>query len=205
VVNAGKGGVMSGPERIEWRRAFPTHAVAVLGWYGGVAGAVLGLVLLLFGDEPARLDDGATNPLATIPAVAVVVALVGAVPFILALVRRPVVAANHYALTVRPGVLRTLVLPWSHITGVAVRRVGREHYLLVGCRRALDALGDHPRWIDQGALRTLLRGSRHARAAAADYDLAVRMRNFVGEPNAQLGTLAAFAPDHVLIASDVEV
>jgi hypothetical protein len=196
---------MSGPERIEWRRAFPTRAVAVLVWYGGIAGAALGLVLLLFGEEPARLDDGAANPLATLPPVAVVVALVGAVPFILALIRRPVVAANHYALTVRPGVWRTLVLPWSHITGVAVRRLGREHYLLVGCRRALDALGDHPGWIDQGMLRTLVRSSRYARAAVADYDLAVRMRDFVGEPGAQLGTLAAFAPDHVLIAGDVEV
>jgi hypothetical protein len=38
-----------------------------------------------------------------------------------------------------------------------------------------------------------------------DFDLGVRLRDFVGEPNAQLGTLAAFAPDHVLIASDVEV
>jgi hypothetical protein len=80
-----------------------------------------------------------------------------------------------------------------------------EHYLLVGCRRALDALGDHPGWIDQGMLRTLVRSSRYARAAVADYDLAVRMRDFVGEPGAQLGTLAAFAPDHVLIAGDVEV
>jgi hypothetical protein len=204
-IKAGKGGVMAGPERIEWRRAFPSRAVVVLVWYVGLAGAVLGLTLLLFGDEPARLDSGAANPLAAIPPVAVVVAAVGAVPFVVALVRRPVVAANHYALTVRPGVVRTLVLPWSHITGVAVRRVGRETYLLVGCRRALDVLGDHPGWFDQGVLRSLRRGSRAGRALAADYDLAVRTRDFAGEPNAQLATLAAFAPDHVLIASDVEV
>lgn len=196
---------MAGPDRIEWRRAFPTHALAMLAWYGGLGGVALGLVLLLFGDEPAQLDNGEANPLAAIPPVAVLIALIGAAPLVVALFRRPVIAANHYALTVRPGALRTLVLPWSHITQVVVHQAGSEAYLLVGCRRALDALGDHPGWLDQGVLRSLQRGPRLERALAMDFDLGVRLRNFVGEPNAQLATLAAFAPDHVLIASDVEV
>jgi hypothetical protein len=205
LINAGKGGVMAGPDRIEWRRAFPTHALALLAWYGGLGGAALGLILLLFGDEPARLDSGAANPLAAIPPVALVIALIGLVPLIAGIFRRPVVAANHYALSVRPGMIRTLVLPWSHITRVVVHQVGGEAYLLVGCRRALDALGDHPGWIDQGVLRGLERGPRAGRGLTTDFDLGVRMRDFVGEPNSQLATLAAFAPDHVLIASDVEV
>jgi hypothetical protein len=131
--------------------------------------------------------------------------LVGAAPLVVMLVRRPLVAANHYALTVRPGSVRTLVLPWAHIAVVSVRRVGREPYLLVRCRQSLGALGDHPTWLDQGVLRAVVRVPRAGSALAGEYDLAVRLRDFVGHPNAQLSALAAFAPDHVFIASDVEV
>jgi hypothetical protein len=201
----GEARVMAGPERIEWRRAFPSRAVILLGWYVGVAGAVLGLVWLLFGDEPVRLDDGTPNPLAMVLPVTLGIAAAGAVPLVVTLVRRPLVAANHYALTVRPGALRTLVLPWAHIAVVSVRRVGREPYLLIRCRPALDALGDHPTWVDQGVLRAVVRIPRGGPALAGEYDLAVRLRDFTGRPNAQLVTLAAFAPDHVFVASDVEV
>jgi hypothetical protein len=188
---------MAGPERIEWRRAFPSHAVTLLAWYIVLAGAVLGLIFLLFGGEPAQLDDGSPNPLAAVLPVALVLAVIGCLPIVLIIIRRPIVAANHYA--------RTLVLPWARIAFVAVGRVGRETYLLVRCRELLDALGDHPTWVDQGVLRAVLRTPRGGRALAGEFDLAVRLRDFVGEPNAQLATLAAFAPDHVLIASDVEV
>jgi hypothetical protein len=196
---------MAGPERIEWRRAFPTHAVIVVVWYWVIAGALLGLTWLLFGEEPARLDDGSPNPLVYVLPVAVAIALVGCVPPLVLLFRRPVVTANHYALSVRPGAVRTLVLPWAHIAAVSVRRVGREPYLLIRSRRSLAAHGDRPAWVDQGVLRAVLRTPRAGQALAGEYDLAVRMRDFVGEPNAQLATLAAFAPDHVFIASDVEV
>jgi hypothetical protein len=195
---------MAGPDGIEWRRAFPSRAVTAFVWYAVLAGVVVGLALLLFGDEPARLDDGSPNPLAAVPPVVLILAAVGCLPILLVIVRRPLVAANHYALTVRPGAARTLVLPWAHIAVVAVRRMGRETYLLVRCRQTLDALGDHPTWIDQGVLRTALR-TRAGHALAGEFDLAVRLRDFVGEPNAQLATVAAFAPDHVFIASDVEV
>jgi len=195
---------MAGPDRIEWRRAFPSRALTAFVWYAVLAGAVVGLALLLFGDEPAQLDDGGPNPLAAVPPVVLVLAAIGCVPILLVILRRPLVAANHYALTVRPGAARTLVLPWAHIAVVAVRRVGRETYLLVRCRQTLDALGDHPTWIDQSVLRAVLR-TRAGQALAGEFDLAVRLRDFVGEPNAQLATVAAFAPDHVFIASDVEV
>jgi hypothetical protein len=51
----------------------------------------------------------------------------------------------------------------------------------------------------------VLRTPRGGHALAGEFDLAVRLRDFLGEPNAQLATVAAFAPDHVFIASDVEV
>jgi hypothetical protein len=191
---------MAGPERIEWRRAFPSRALAALAWYVALAGVVFGLVWALFGDEQALLDDGRPNPLAVVVPLASVLAFVGCVPLVLALVRRPLVAADHYALTVRPGTVRTLVLPWVRITCVAARRIDRESYLLVRCRRDLEALGDHPTWLDQRVLRAARRAPRAGRAQ--DFDLAVRLRDFVGQTNWQLATLAAFAPAHVLIARD---
>ena len=68
----------------------------------------VGLVYVLFGGEPRDLDSGAANPLAVLPRLALAAALAGLVPFGLPVLRRPTVAANHYALTVRPGPWRTL-------------------------------------------------------------------------------------------------
>ena len=56
---------------------------------------------------------------------------VGAIPFVLAVVRRPRVGANHFALTVRPGWVRTLVLPWSRVAEVTTADIAGERYLLV--------------------------------------------------------------------------
>jgi hypothetical protein len=64
----------------------------------------------------------------------------------------------------------------------------------------MDALGDRPTWVDRGVLHSALRTPT---ARASEYDLAVRVRDFLGEPNAQLATLAAFAPDHVAISVEV--
>jgi hypothetical protein len=191
---------MTGPERIEWRRAFPSRAIAALVWYLALAGIVLGLAWMLFGDEPALLDDGSPNPLTVVMPLAAALAFVGCLPLVLALVRRPLVAVDHYALTVRPGAVRTLVLPWARITYVTARRIGRESYLLVRCRRELEALGDHPTWLDQRALRAALRAPRAGRVQ--EFDLAVRLRDFVGQANAHLTTLAGLAPAHVFIAGD---
>ena len=192
---------MAGPERIEWRRSFPSAAMTTLGWYACAAGLALGLVWLLFGGEPPSLDSGAPNPLAVVPVAALLLAIAGLVPFALHVLRRPTVAANHYALTVRPGSLRTLVLPWARLAAVAVYRVGGEPYLLVRLLPALDRLGDQPGWVDQTVLRTARRQAR-AGQSVDGYDLAVRMRDFVGTPHSLMSALAAFAPDHVLIDVD---
>ena len=192
---------MAGPERIEWRRSFPSAALTMLVWYASAAALALGLVWVLFGGEPARLDSGAANPLATLPRAFLLLTLLGLVPFGLAVLRRPIVAANHYALTIRPGPWRTLVLPWAGLASVTSYRVGGEPYLFVRCLESLGSVGDRPGWADQTVLRSVLRQSRVARPVEGS-DLAVRMRDFVGSPQALLGALAAFAPDHVMIDGD---
>ena len=69
------------------------------------------------------------------------------------------------------------------------------------CLESLGSVGDRPGWADQTVLRSVLRQSRVARPVEGS-DLAVRMRDFVGSPQALLGALAAFAPDHVMIDGD---
>jgi hypothetical protein len=195
---------MGGPERIEWRRGFPVHALAMLGWYVAVSAILVGIVFLLFGGEPTRLNNGRLNPLAATPTWTIVGVILGALPFALAVLRRPIVAANHFAVSVRPAWVRTLVLPWTLVSEVAVYEIDDELYLLVRCRGSLDRLGDQPRWMDRSVLRAVLRDSGSDRPVFAHFDLAVRMRDFVGHPAAQLSTLAAFAPDHVIVENTVD-
>jgi hypothetical protein len=189
---------VAGPERIEWRRSFPSRPLATLLWYGLFAAVVIAIMLALFGDEPAELETGAANPLADVPMWTALLILAGGIPFALNVARRPRVAANHFALTVRPGYVRTLVLPWSRIAEVATTNVAGERYLLVRCRDGADRMGNSPHWLDKFVLRQLSReGSRKAK----QFDLAVRMRDFTPGAAGQIGALAAFAPDHVLIAN----
>ena len=190
---------MAGPERIEWRRGFPSRSLAALGWYAVCATIVVAAVLLLFGAEPDQLDSGDHNVLADVPMWTEVLAAAGAVPFALALIRRPRVAANHFALMVRPGWVRTLVLPWSRVAEVMIAAVDEEQYLLVRCRESLDQTGNSPHWVDRTVLRALAReGFRKGR----HFDLALRMSDFTSPRiEGQMAGLAAFAPDHVLIAT----
>jgi hypothetical protein len=189
---------VAGPERIEWRRSFPSRSLVTLAWYVLSAALAVGLVRGLFADEPAVLPSGASNPLADLPLWSVLLAAVGAIPFVLAVARRPRVGANHFALTVRPGWIRTLVLPWSRVAQVTLMEVGGERYLLVRLRAGLDRTGTNPAWVDQNVVREL---SKTPSKRARGFDVAVRLRDFVGGPDGQLAALAAFAPDQVLIAN----
>jgi hypothetical protein len=191
---------VAGPERIEWRRSFPSRSLAALGWYAACATIAVAAILLLFGSEPARLSSGDRNLLADLPMWTEVFAVAGAIPFALALIRRPRVAANHFALIVRPGWVRTLVLPWSRVAEVTIAEVDEERYLLVRCRESLDQTGSSPHWVDRTVLRALAReGFRRGR----HFDLALRMSDFTSPAiDGQLAALAAFAPDHVFIATN---
>jgi hypothetical protein len=188
---------MPGPERIEWRRSFPSRPLSALLWYAVSATLATGIVWLLFGTEPKRLGSGEPNPLASLPTWAAWLAVAGGLVFVHNVLRRPKVAASHYALTVRPGSRRTLTLPWSTLAEVALVQVEEERFLMVRCRPAYDTLGHRPSWCDQGIMRSLTRAGTRAHIR---FDLAVRMNDFVGDPDGRIAALAAFAPDHVTVA-----
>ena len=189
-------------DRVSWRRRPPKRAAGRLGWTALAAGFVCGPGWLLFGGEPVRASGGALNPLALItPALAVLFAAL-LVPQLLGLVRRPIVAADHYALTVRPGVGRTLVLPWAQLAELCTIAVDEEPVLLIRCGPRRGATADWPRWWDQGRLRSARRERLDEPIAA--YDLAVPMGDFAGAPDALLNALAAWAPSHVVVLSKVD-
>jgi hypothetical protein len=188
---------LTGADRIEWRRAFPSRALKLTAGCVAAGGFAVVAAWVLFGAEPATLNSGDANPLASVPqwTMLAAAAVVGAsfVP----LVRRPCVAATQHALSVRPGVLRTLLLPWATIVEITGVRSAGEEFLLVRLRPGLDALGDHPGYWDKAVLRAAARGYPRA----ADFDLAVRMREFAGTGPAKVAALAAYAPENVDITS----
>jgi hypothetical protein len=152
---------------------------------GAAAGA-----WLLFGSEPGELASGETNLLALVPVTVALLVVAAAVPLMLAVVRRPLIVADHYALIVRPGIGRTLLLPWAGIAEIAAVTVREVPLLVVRCHPVRGRSGDRPgRW-DQRVLRS-------GGDATAGYHLAVRMDEFAGEPLAQLVALAGWAPAQV--------
>jgi hypothetical protein len=189
-------------DRVVWRRRPPQRAAARLGWTSVGAVLVLAPAWLLFGGEPARLENGALNPLALVlPGLSIAFVILVGLPLV-ALIRRPIVTADHYALTVRPGVVRTLVLPWAQLVELAAVEVDEEPVLLVRCGpRTGSRSADWPRWWDRAELRAARRASRREPIAA--YDLAVPMSDFVGRPAALLEALSLYAPAHVTVVSAV--
>ena len=183
-----------------WSRRRPRRAAGRLAWVLAAGSLVCAPVLLIFGDEPWEAANGAVNPLALVAPTVVGLFALLLVPHALALVRRPLVAADHYALTVRPGVLRTLVLPWAQLAELAAVEIDDERFLLVRCLSGTTKLGDRPRWVDQAHLRSV----RRVTTAADAYHLAVPMDDFVGRPAELLGQLAAYAPAHVAIVDQTE-
>lgn len=189
---------MTTPEGIEWRRSFPSGPLSALLWYIAFGGFFVAIAWMLFGAEPEQLDDGTRNPLAGLASLITWAALVGLAVCVHNVFRRPRVAANHFALTLRPGSRRTLVLPWARVHEIAIRDIDNDRYLLVRCRTPSDTTGHLPHWCDRGILRKLDRDSD----VASRYDLAVRMADFIGDPDGRVTALVAFAPDHVTIAAD---
>lgn len=185
----------NGTEVYAWRRRFPTRALRRIGWYAVGGSIAVASTWLLFGAEPDRLDSGERNLLAAVPPITAGLVGLAALPLLVALVRRPLVAADHYALTVRPGMVRTLLLPWAEVAELAGMVVRGEPLLLVRCQPSAGRLGDRPTWCDRGALRAARRVGR--------YQLAVRLADFVGEPALLLAGLATWAPYPVRITTQL--
>jgi hypothetical protein len=184
-------------DKFVWRRRRPIRALGRLGWTVFLGASIATPAWFVFGAEPLRVDDGALNPLAfVVPLVAAFFTML-LVPQVLALFRRPVVSGTHYALTVRPGVARTLMLPWAQIGELVAIDVDDEPYLLIRCVPLMARSGDWPRWWDKAHLRAARRGA----AIAFAYDLAVPMAEFEREPEELLAELARWAPDHVGIVN----
>jgi hypothetical protein len=192
---------MSVQERVEWRRGGRTRPIRWLIWYVVIAGILAAVAWVLFGAEPARLESGASNPLAAVPATYGVLAVIGLIPFVAEVARRPTMHADHYGVTVRPGAFRTLVLPWASLAEVAVFRVRDEQYFLFRCAIDRAVKGDRPRWCDQAVLRAAARADRSAggKRAIAAYDLALRGSDFRGDARRILAHMTAFAPAHVMV------
>lgn len=190
-------------ERIALRPRFPTRALGNLGGYVIIAGIAVAGVFLIFGAERAELAGGRTNPLAYLPAIVLAAALLGLAAALLPLLRRPAFVADRYALRVRPGCLRTVVLPWVDVLEVVgspvVIGAQTQQYLLVCRDRAPNRRGARPRWWDRAVLREAVRrgGPGYRR-----YDLALRMDDFDEPPVAQLAMLVRLAPSHVHIISE---
>lgn len=190
---------MAAAEHLQWRRVFPARPLRQLAWFMMLSAVTLVIAWVLFGTEPDRLASGERNPFALVPPLVTAGVAVASTRFVLPLLRRPAVSANHYALTVRPGSLRTLVLPWAGVAEIAAVRVRGGPVLLVRCSGRRDRPGDRSRWLDRGVLRGAMRAAGSDRATVAAYDLAVRMDEFQGTPPAQLAGLAGWAPRHVLV------
>ena len=185
--------------QLRWHRAFPFQAVRRLGWFAVAGTALTAAMWVMFGAEPDRLASGGANPLAAVPAASGLAMGLMAGPLLLALARRPVVAADHFALVIRPGVVRTLVLPWAQVAEIAGVPVRGRPVLLVRCTEQRHGPGDRPRWWDQAVLRAARRGAGDHRGAVGAFHLAVRMDEFTGSPPDQLAALAAWAPRHVRV------
>ncbi|MQA26989.1 MAG: hypothetical protein GEU94_16350 [Micromonosporaceae bacterium] len=187
-------------ERIVLRRRFPSHVIGRIVGYLVVSGISAGGVTLLFGEEPRRLANGQVNLLAFLPYALIVILALGLVPMVISLFRRPLISADHYSLTVRPGILRTLVLPWARISQLAIYSVtlrdDAEPLLLIRCVEWHSPLGDNPGWWDQRVWRA---AAKSAGGAIGGYDVAVRMSEFSGEPGKHLAAIVEFAPERVSV------
>ncbi|MGH3714621.1 MAG: hypothetical protein ACRDT4_14350, partial [Micromonosporaceae bacterium] len=155
---------------------------------------------LLFGEEPRQLPSGIVNPMAYLPHLAAGAAAIGLVPAVLAVFRRPLITADSYSLTLRPGIGRTLVLPWASISDVAVYKVALqddpEPLLLIRCVERHGKLGDTPTWWDQSVLR---KAAKAAGGAIGGYDVAVKFAEFHGDYQQHLAAIGEFAPERVTV------
>ena len=88
---------------------------------------------------------------------------------------------------------------------VAVKRLAVHHHRVGTCETecAMPLTRRERRRRKRRERQQLTRELRRPGRPIEEYDLAVRMNEFVGDPAAQLASLAAFAPRHVMVADDI--
>lgn len=188
----------------EWlvvERSSPTRRISSLALYALVCAGLVGALMALVHTEPSVLDSGEPNPVAELPEFFTVIALIGAVCFLVPLLRPPKLMVNHFGLRVRPGFGKALLIPWSNVEELAAIHVGSRRrgasYLLFAADVYLGRGGsDRPGFLGRSVLRE---ANRATEGLVAGFDLAVRCKDFALEPQQLLARLASYAPGHVQV------
>lgn len=188
----------------EWtvvERSSPTRRISSLVLYAVVCAAVVGALVWLVRTEPDTLDSGEANPVVALPGFFGVIVAVGAVFFLMPLIRPPQLHVNHFGLRVRAGFGKVLLIPWSNVEELAAITVGSgrkgHSYLLLATDVYLGRGGsDRPGFIDRSVLREATRATE---GLVAGFDLAVRCGDFKPDAQQLLASLTSFAPGHVQV------
>ncbi|HZE41180.1 MAG TPA: hypothetical protein VE172_20465 [Stackebrandtia sp.] len=184
----------------------PKRALMRLVGYLVAGGVITAFTWLIFASEPAALDTGATNPAAKAPVFVGIVVVLGILVVAIPALRPPRLAANHYGIAVRPGAFRTVLLPWAHVEEVTAmtvpgRRTGDAYMLIAVDDYCGHTTGDRPRFLDRAVLRE---ANRATEGRVDNFDLAVRLADFVGEPDIILDKFAKLAPAHVDVTNQLD-
>lgn len=188
----------------EWtvvERSTPTRRISSLVLYALVCASGIIALAWLVNTEPAVLDSGEPNPVVALPRFFTVMSVLGALIFLMPLIRPPLLYVNHFGLRVRPSYGRVLLIPWSNVEELAAITVGSRRrgnsYLLLATDVYLGRGGsDRPGFVDRSVLRE---ANRATEGLVAGFDLAVRCGDFGPEPQRLLALLASFAPGHVRV------
>ncbi|GAB3226625.1 hypothetical protein GCM10027447_16990 [Glycomyces halotolerans] len=188
----------------EWtvvERSSPTRRISSLVLYAFVCAAGIGALAWLVHTEPPTLDSGEPNPVVALPGFFTVMSLLGALFFLVPLIRPPKLSVNHFGLRVRPSFGKVLLIPWSNVEELAAITVGsrrRGHsYLLLATDVYLGRGGsDRPGFVDRSVLRE---ANRATEGLVAGFDLAMRCNDFKPQPQQLLARLASYAPGHVQV------
>ncbi|MEU6858285.1 hypothetical protein AB0B28_05340 [Glycomyces sp. NPDC046736] len=188
----------------EWvvvERSSPTRRISALVLYALACAVVIGTLAALVRTEPSTLDSGEPNPVAALPGFFTAIGALGAVCFLVPLVRPPKLSVNHFGLRVRPGFGKNLLIPWSNVEELAAIHVGSRRrgtsYLLFAADVYLGRGGsDRPGFIGRSVLRE---ANRATEGLVAGFDLAVRCKDFEPEAQQLLARLASYAPGHVQV------
>jgi hypothetical protein len=188
----------------EWvvvERSSPTRRISALVLYALGCAALVGALAALVRTEPSTLDSGEPNPVAALPGFFTLMAAIGAVCFLVPLVRPPRLMVNHFGLRVRPGFGKSLLIPWSNVEELAAIHVGSRRrgssYLLFAADVYLGRGGsDRPGFIGRSVLRE---ANRATEGLVAGFDLALRCKDFQPEAQQLLAALASYAPGHVQV------